>query len=69
MSQEDKKKFYTMLMLFSNDTMHDRTRLLHTYSQELVDEAVEKHYIEEIKNDEFGVPIYAITDLGKKVWE
>lgn len=45
MSQEDKKKFYTMLILFSNDTMHDRTRLLHTYPQELVEEAVEKHYM------------------------
>lgn len=69
MKQEDKKKFYKMLMLFTNGTTHDRTRLLHSYPEELVNKAIEKRYIKEIDKDTFGVPIYAITPLGKEVWE
>lgn len=69
MTQEDKKKFYEMLMLFSGDCMHDRTRLLHKYPEADVDEAVTKGYLEKVGEDNFGVPIYSITESGKEVWE
>lgn len=69
MTQEDKKKFYEMLILFSNGSMHDRTRLLHKYPEADVDEALTKGYLEEVCEDKFGVPIYQITKLGKEVWE
>lgn len=69
MVQEDKKKFYEMLVLFSHGTMHDRQRLLHKYPEELVDEAIAKGYIVEIQKNQFGEPTYGITSIGKTVWE
>lgn len=69
MTQEEKKKFYEMLILFSGDCMHDRTRLLHKYPEADVDEAVTKGYLEKVGEDNFGVPIYSITESGKEVWE
>lgn len=69
MVKEDKKKFYEMLTLFSHGTTHAKDRLLHQYSEELVDEAIAKGYILELRKDEWDVPIYGITPLGKEVWE
>lgn len=69
MIQEEKSRFYKMLILFSRRSMHDRTRLLSQYPEELVDEAIQKGYIREVQKDAFGVPTYAITDSGKEVWE
>lgn len=69
MVQEDKSKFYKMLILFSQGSTHDRDRLLHRYPEELVDEAIAKGYILELRKEKFGVPIYGITPLGKEVWE
>lgn len=69
MIQEDKKKFYAMLVLFSNGTTHERQRLLHKYPEKLVDEAIAKDYIHEIQKDKFDEPIYGITPLGEEVWE
>lgn len=69
MGDEDKKKFYEMLILFSCGTMHDWTRLLYKYPASHVDEAIAKGYLEEKHLDKFGIPVYAITDLGKEVWE
>lgn len=58
-----------MLILFSQGCTQDRTRLLNQYPEELVDEAIKKGYIREVQKDAFGVPIYAVTDSGKEVWE
>lgn len=49
MIQEEKSRFYKMLILFSKGSMHDRTRLLSQYPEELVDEAIQKGYIREVQ--------------------
>lgn len=67
--QEDKNKFYKMFILFSHGTTHDRKRLLHSYPEELADEAIAKGYIIELREDEWDVPVYEITSFGAKVWE
>lgn len=69
MLQEDRNKFYKMLILFSHGTTHDRQRLLHSYPEELVDEAIAKGYIIELQKDRWNVPIYRITSIGKEAWE
>ena len=69
MTQEDKKKFYKLLILFSQGAMHDRKCLLQRFPENLVDEAITKGYLFEDQKDAYGEPIYAITAAGKRVWE
>ena len=60
-------KFYSMLMQFTQGTTPTRLHLVHTHNEDLVDEAIRMGYIIEIRKNEYGEPVYAITPLGKSV--
>ena len=62
-----KAKFYGMLMQFTQGTTPCRKHLIRHYSAELIDEAVELGYIVQIRTNETGDPVYAITDKGKEL--
>ena len=58
-------KFYSMLMQFTQGTTPSRAHLKQQYGEELIDEALRSGYIIEIRKNEFGEPVYAITIDGK----
>ena len=62
-----KAKFYGMLMQFTKGTTPCRNHLARHYSTELIDEAIELGYIIQIRINETGDPVYAITDKGKEL--
>lgn len=68
MTQQDKQKFYKMMVLFSHGTKQTKERLIRNFGSELVDEAIKKQYIQFSCKDQFGLSIYEITKAGKEVW-
>ena len=58
-------KFYSMLMRFTQGTTPSRAHLKQKYGEELIDEALRLGYIIELRKNEFGEPVYAITIDGK----
>lgn len=61
------KRFYEILMQFTNATMPCRKHLLRRYSADLIDEAIDLELIVQVRRNEFGDPVYTITDKGKKL--
>ncbi len=58
-------KFYSLLMQFTQGTTPSRLHLVHKYNEDLVDEAIHMGYIIEIRKNEYGEPVYAITPAGR----
>lgn len=58
--------FYGLLMQFTNGTTPCRQHLMRRFPK-IVDQAIELGYIVEIRCNEDGDPVYAITELGKRI--
>ena len=59
--------FYGLLTQFSKGTTPCRSHLEKIYGAELVDAAIDRGYIEEIKRNSCDDPVYRLTSLGKEV--
>ena len=67
MANEYKKQYYLLLTLFSNGSLNTRSRLLRKFSENIIDEAVALGLIFEIRKDKAGIPVYAITEAGRRI--
>lgn len=61
------KDFYGFLIEFSQGTTPRKEHLVRRYSEDKLQEALEKGYIKEYGKTSDGEPMYAITDLGKEI--
>ena len=69
MTQQDKAKFYKMMVLFSHGTTQTKDRLIKDFGAALVNEAIEKRFIYPLNKEHLGVPIYGITEAGEEAWQ
>ena len=69
MTQQDKGKFYRMMVLFSHGTTQTKDRLIKDFGTALVIEAIEKRFIYSLNEEHLGVPFYGITEAGKEAWQ
>lgn len=67
MLEEYKKKYHLLLTLFSKGSCNTRSRLLRKFPEKTVYEAVALGLIMEIRKDDAGIPVYAITEAGRKL--
>lgn len=67
MLEEYKKKYYRLLMLFTQNTPNARSSLLHRFPEAIVDEAIALGLIVESHKNDIGIPVYRITELGRQL--
>ena len=67
--QELRKKYYSMLMQFTQGTLVSKSRLLRLprYSKVDIEFAEKQGLIEIVKVNDIGMPVYGITPYGKQV--
>lgn len=67
MLEEYKKKYHLLLTFFTNGTENTRSRLLRKFPETTIDEAIALGLITEIRKDDAGIPVYAITNVGRSL--
>lgn len=65
MLEEYKKKYHLLLMLFTQGSCNTRSRLLRRFPESTIDEAIALGLIIEVRKDNAGIPVYAITETGR----
>lgn len=67
MLEEYKKKYHLLLTLFTKGSCNTRSRLLRKFSERTIDEAIALGLIVEVRKDDAGIPVYAITEMGRSL--
>lgn len=67
MLEEYKKKYHLLLTLFTKGSCNTRSRLLRKFSENTIDEAVALGLIVIVRKDDAGIPVYGITEAGRKL--
>lgn len=65
MLEEYKKKYHLLLTFFTRGAHNTRSRLLRKFPEGTIDEAIALGLIVEIRKDDAGIPVYAITEVGR----
>ena len=64
---EYKKKYHLLLTFFTQGAYNTRSRLLRKFPERTIDEAIALGLIVEVRKDDAGIPIYAITEAGRSL--
>lgn len=67
MLEEYKKKYHLLLTLFTKGSCNTRSRLLRRFPENMIDEAIALGMIVEVRKDDVGIPVYAITEVGRRL--
>lgn len=67
MLEEYKKKYHLLLALFTKGSCNTRSRLLRKFPERTIDEAIALGLIVEVRKDDVGIPVYAITEMGRRL--
>lgn len=67
MLEEYKKKYHLLLTLFTKGSCNTHSRLLRKFPERTIDEAIALGLIVEVRKDDAGIPVYAITEMGRSL--
>lgn len=59
-------EFYSLLMQFAQESEACRKHLLKNYDEDLINKAITNGYLYELRKNDIGDPVYAITEKGKR---
>ena len=67
MLEEYKKKYHLLVTLCTKGSCNTRSRLLRKFPERTIDEAIALGLIVEVRKDDAGIPVYAITEMGRSL--